>query len=276
MSKRVAGLVVKLGGSLITDKSRPYTVLRESLRTVARTIAEVYPRVEGLILVHGGGSFGHYEVAKVTAKYGRMGYGESLARVTLAMLKLNQVVVEELVEAGVPAVSMPTHAICFHDCGRGSFVCSLSLLETAVLKKLVPVMYGDAVMGSGACPPVVMSGDELVLFLAKELGPARAVFVLNVDGVYRPLPGGGMGELLLDLTTDEAVSIARSIEEFGMVAEGYDVTGGMANKLLKASECVDKGYCTEAIFVGGLGDELRRALLGEKGTFTVIKRHRLP
>ncbi|MHB8562233.1 MAG: amino acid kinase family protein, partial [Thermoplasmataceae archaeon] len=49
-------IIIKLGGSVITDKSRYRTFRREITKKIIDVISEFE---EELILVHGGGSFGH-------------------------------------------------------------------------------------------------------------------------------------------------------------------------------------------------------------------------
>jgi isopentenyl phosphate kinase len=53
-------VLVKLGGSLITDKTRPETVRAETLARLASEIASAIPACrERLVVAHGSGSFGH-------------------------------------------------------------------------------------------------------------------------------------------------------------------------------------------------------------------------
>jgi isopentenyl phosphate kinase len=53
-------VLVKLGGSLITDKTRPETVRAETLARLASEIAGAFPACrERLVVAHGSGSFGH-------------------------------------------------------------------------------------------------------------------------------------------------------------------------------------------------------------------------
>src|SRR5881628_1073517 len=53
---RVAMLLVKLGGSVLTDKTRLRTARRAAIRRLASELAAVR---QSLVVVHGAGSFGH-------------------------------------------------------------------------------------------------------------------------------------------------------------------------------------------------------------------------
>ncbi|MBS7631517.1 amino acid kinase, partial [Candidatus Bathyarchaeota archaeon] len=50
-------IILKLGGSVVTEKDKPVTPNKENIKRLSREIAEAG---EGeLILIHGGGSYGH-------------------------------------------------------------------------------------------------------------------------------------------------------------------------------------------------------------------------
>jgi len=53
---RVAMLLVKLGGSVLTDKARLRTARRAAIRRLASELAAVR---QSLLVVHGAGSYGH-------------------------------------------------------------------------------------------------------------------------------------------------------------------------------------------------------------------------
>lgn len=63
----------------------------------------------------------------------------------------------------------------------------------------VPVVHGDAVIDSSrGCS--ILSGDTLMLALAKAFQPRYCVFVTNVDGVFdRDPTAPGAGELSFSL-----------------------------------------------------------------------------
>jgi len=59
--------VLKLGGSVITDKDSPETVDDASLKGVLDAVETAYKNHDGelqLVIVHGGGSFGHVHAAE--------------------------------------------------------------------------------------------------------------------------------------------------------------------------------------------------------------------
>src|SRR2546426_12448298 len=64
---RVAMLLVKLGGSVLTDKTRLRTARRAAIRRLASELAAVR---QSLVVVHGAGSFGHILAHRHTLNQG--------------------------------------------------------------------------------------------------------------------------------------------------------------------------------------------------------------
>ncbi|WP_162569000.1 isopentenyl phosphate kinase [Acidianus sulfidivorans] len=142
--------ILKLGGSLITDKSKPY-YLRED---VIRRIAKELQGINNLILIHGGGSFGHYEASK-----------GDIVKTSLAMQKLNLLVSSILYDEGIKIFPFP-----------GRFF-SVKKTVDYIKANYVPLIYGDIDEYGN-----IISGDDIAVILAKELS-SRALFATDVDGV---------------------------------------------------------------------------------------------
>ena len=122
MSPPTHHLLVKLGGSLITDKTKVEHAHKPMIRRLAREIKaarEARPDLR-LVLGHGSGSFGHVAAKKhgtrdgVKDRSGWLGYAE----VAAAAARLNQIVTDMFVAEGVPVVSLPPSASARCDDGR--------------------------------------------------------------------------------------------------------------------------------------------------------------
>ena len=50
-------ILIKLGGSIVTNKERPQSARRKTIDSILKQIKKID---EPKILVHGGGSYGHY------------------------------------------------------------------------------------------------------------------------------------------------------------------------------------------------------------------------
>ena len=208
--------VLKLGGSVVTRKDEPETVDETNLGALADAIAE-YP--DDLVVVHGGGSFGHHHASTYGVTTTQGSHDAAAARdIHGAMKDLNDAVVAALADRGVPAV--PVHPFSTASRAKtGDLLLSAGAINTMLSEGFVPVLHGDVVAHAGE-GVTILSGDELVTDLAEQLGADRVGLCSAVPGV---------------LDTDGEV-IAR-IEAFEDAAgalggsDATDVTGGMAGKV---------------------------------------------
>lgn len=107
----------------------------------------------------------------------------------------------------------------------------------------------------------ILSGDQIITYLAKMLRPSKVIFLMDVDGIYDGKPDEG--SLIWELKVRE---IDRLIERLSGSA-GIDVTGGIANKLRETKEIAQ---FSEVWFVNGkVSGRLSGAIIGG-GTGTKI------
>lgn len=208
--------VIKLGGSVITEKDQPETVDREALD---RATAAVSKTNGPLVLVHGGGSFGHHYAAEygVSTTVGTEDTSE-IRSIHSAMKRLNTEVIDSLVAANVPAV--PVHPFSAGDRDTdGRLRLDTGPVSTMIDAGFVPVLHGDVVADASKGATIV-SGDELVVSLATALAAPRVGVCSSVPGVF-----------------DEDDRILDRIESLDDVASAVgesdttDVSGGMAGKV---------------------------------------------
>lgn len=209
-------LVVKLGGSVVTKKDEPETVDQAALADAADALAEFDGQ---LVVVHGGGSFGHHHAAEHGVST-TTGTHDASAAVIIhaAMAELNHLVVNALQSRDVPAV--PIHPL---SAASRTSEPALSLATSPVIRMLnegfVPVLHGDVVAHEGD-GVTVLSGDELVVELAPAIGADRV-------GVCSTVPGVLDGE-------DAVIDRIESFEDVSSLlgeSDVTDVTGGMAGKV---------------------------------------------
>lgn len=250
-------LVLKLGGSLVTDKRGGGGLREEALRRIGAGLATVSGRP--LILVHGGGARVH-EVAKAQGvALGRSSPGgvEGLVKTAIETRRLNQAVTEILAEAGLRCLGIPSYTVFQTRAGK-IVSAELDALFAALDNGLAPVLSGDVVFDR-ELGFTVLSGDAISVDLAIRLGAERLVFATDVDGVYDQPGGRVLAEL--DLRRLAAV-------RFGDVG---DVTGGMAAKVEEALRAAEAGV--EVMIVNGLHpSRVLDALLGRPTLGTRIIR----
>ncbi|WP_336337961.1 isopentenyl phosphate kinase [Haloarcula brevis] len=211
-------VVLKLGGSVITEKDEPETVDRAALSAAAAAIADSAVG-DDVVVVHGGGSFGHHHAAEhgVSTTEGTHDAG-GVRAIHGAMCRLNAAVVDVLADAGVPAVPVHPFSAAARD-ASGDLSLPTAQVRTLLDEGFVPVLHGDLVAHADA-GATVLSGDELVV----ELAPAVAA---DRVGVCSTVPG----------VLDEGGDVIDRIETFEAVAsalggsDATDVSGGMAGKV---------------------------------------------
>ena len=184
-------VLVKLGGAAVTNKSELETLDEDTLSSVIRQIAKVH-RSRRLVVVHGAGSFGHFQAKEFGVQGGSLedprvvrGFAETRASVT----KLNTKIVDALVREKVNAVGLSPCA--FWD-SRGCSAASVEIIRGLVGRGFVPVLHGDAI----ACGDrsVILSGDKIVADLAEVLRPKVVLFLSNVNGIYNKPPPRARGQ----------------------------------------------------------------------------------
>ena len=208
--------VVKLGGSVVTRKDEPETVDEGNLGRAATALAD---GPTDLVVVHGGGSFGHHHASEhgVTTTDGTH-EAVGVTDIHGAMKRLNDAVVAALQGAGVPAVPVHPFSVAHRD-ADGSLSFPAGSVRTMLGEGFVPVCHGDVVAQEGA-GATILSGDELVVSLAASLDADRVGLCSDVPGVL-----------------DDEGAVVPRIERFEDVAaylggsEATDVTGGMATKV---------------------------------------------
>ncbi|WP_276257446.1 isopentenyl phosphate kinase [Haloglomus litoreum] len=222
--------VLKLGGSVVTRKDAVETVDTERLARAAAAVGAVHgreapddaadavPAPAELVVVHGGGSFGHPNAERhgVTTSAGSHD-ATAVREIHGAMRELNRAVVGALADAGVPAVPVAPLSTGFRV--GGAFHQPADAVAALLAEGFVPVLHGDVVATAGEGVTVV-SGDELVTELATGLDADRVGLCSDVPGV-------------LD-TEGEVVDRVTAIDEVADALGGSDatdVTGGMAAKV---------------------------------------------
>ena len=244
-------ILIKLGGSIITNKQKPLTPNLPAINKIASKLKKIK---EPIIVVHGGGSFGHYWSVKYNmhtkpAKYNKKG----VSVVKNSMVELNKIILDSFLENGLNPYCLPPTDFMF-----GNKADQKKVREIANIAKagLVPISYGD-VMWYGKNKSYILSGDKIMGMLSKVLKPRLVIFVLNVDGVYADMK---TKKLLREIKGEKT-----EVSEVEM-----DVTGGMSCKIKEAISISKSG--TKVFLVNG--NKPDRIVNAVKGKFegTLFKR----
>lgn len=252
-------IVVKLGGSALTDKKRIYTPRMHEIRRAAKQVAELTNRFS-LVIVHGAGSYGHIPVKQWRLASGLKNRRQlkGLAAVKARLLEWETIFDDVFLRYQVPL--MPLLASDFVVARNGRIVSAhLRPLRNWLSIGCVPSTGGDIVadLRNGFS---VVSGDQLAAYLAIELRASRLIFGTDVDGIFDSNPKlNPHARLLTELT---ASSASRSIGR-AKALTAPDVTRGMAGKIVEAIAAVSKGIPVYFINLTQ-NDRLRRAALDQE------------
>ncbi|XP_042198093.1 isopentenyl phosphate kinase-like isoform X1 [Callorhinchus milii] len=251
--------VVKLGGSAVTVKDELETLRVGELRRAAALISRLCQEGKRAVVVHGAGSFGHfqakeYQVAKGRAVtegsdgIDRMRTGLCLTR--LSVTKLNLMIIEELVKAGVPAVGLSAFGI-WKTAGRRVIQHNISSVHDVLAAGYVPVLHGDCVLDSNqhCC---ILSGDTIIEVMCEEFIPKRVVFLTDVAGIYDQPPHMPGSQLLSQVSFRADGSLALPIQTASLP---HDTTGGISNKLRTAVNILLNSKGATRVFICDIDSE---------------------
>ncbi len=234
-------ILLKLGGSVVTDKRNDGVVDHAAIGEIADLLGASGFRG---VIVHGAGSCGHPEAQRYGLAHGADCTNRTGITVTHeAVASLNRTVVTVLCGAGIDAVGVHPLAACTADDGR---IVSFEEEPLRLLLGLgcVPVLHGDVVMDRrrGAC---IVSGDQLVAYLAPRLGLSRIGLMTNVPGV---LDAGGAVVPRISRADAGALAIGAS--------STMDVTGGMGGKVAELLRLAENGISSHVFGSDRLADFL--------------------
>ncbi|NIO37508.1 amino acid kinase [Candidatus Bathyarchaeota archaeon] len=229
-------IILKIGGSVITEKSEELKVRMGNISRLAKEIKDA--NIENLIVIHGGGSFGH----PIAQRHGiKEGFKEEAQKIGFSethhvMTVLNGLFMDSLVWHGIPAVTItPSSCIItkngiIHTFERGP-------LERLLELCFIPVLYGDAVLDS-ELGFTILSGDQLVSALSKEFGADRIIMGVDVDGLYEEDPKlNKSAKRFTHLTLKELRNLQAKLGKESV----SDVTGGMFGKTQELLPAIERG-----------------------------------
>ena len=253
-------IFLKLGGSLITDKDKPYTPRPDKLNELALEIKTALDSNPGLTLIlgHGSGSFGHTAAKKHGTRNGVKTAGEwhGFAEVKYQAAELTRHVIGSLLQAGLPAISIHPSSAMVADNRKVTSHNNLAIRK-ALDARLLPVVHGD-VMFDETLGGTILSTEDIFAFLAQQFPPARILLAGIEAGVWADFPARTSLVKQIQLADYEKMRAG-----IGGSAS-TDVTGGMKAKVEEMLDLVKKCRgLTVQIFSAEEKGFLTRALNGE-------------
>lgn len=265
---------LKLGGSLITDKTQPYTPKLDVIEDVALQILTAlknYPDLR-LVIGHGSGSFGHVAASEYHTRDGvfprssplihrerdktEENYWKGFAEVWYQASALNRFLMKALHKMKIPALALPPSANVIASDGKVS-IWETTSISMALAAGMVPVIYGDVTFDE-IRGGTILSTEDLFEHLARALGPERILLAGLEAAVWEDFPARTRR---VETITPQTFS---EISEGVGKAAGADVTGGMESKVTQMLELVRQNpELRVQIFSGVEPGNIVRALTGE-------------
>jgi isopentenyl phosphate kinase len=259
---------LKLGGSLITDKEKPYTVRLEAIKKLACQIKDAQETDKNLRIVigNGQGSFAHYPAIKYKMNEGIKNENQKLGFCIVedAAAQLNRIVVKELLKAGVKAIGLNPSSMIIARRGKikNFFVEPIiRLLELGI----TPVIFGDIVFdevdGAAIFSTEKILKEIAIRFIKKGLKIGKMIHAGITMGVFDQ-----EGQVIPNISLTQS----KGIEKQFYKTSGFDITGGMLHKVKESLILAKKGI--KSLIINGVAEKdlLKRALLDEKVGGTLI------
>ncbi|MBU3957417.1 isopentenyl phosphate kinase family protein [Patescibacteria group bacterium] len=224
-------LLIKLGGSIITDKNKSLPTLKTSIiKRISQQLKNIYQSGKyQIILIHGAGSYGHPLAKKYNLHLG-MKTREQKCGFCLtdhSMLRLNSIIMDYLLQASIPAVSLPPRSFITQSGGKLQDF-NYHLIKSYLAQNQIPVLFGDVVLDNKwGCS--IISGDTIVSYLAKNLKADLVIFLSDVDGIFDSDPKKNPKAKLIPEVTDKNL---KQVLQGLTTNNQNDVTGEMQGKIM--------------------------------------------
>ncbi len=252
-------LVIKVGGSFITNKTKPFTTLPNSISLFASELSnlrDTYPNIDFLI-GNGAGSFAHFSAHKYGLSQGA-NTAEQLYGLCLAhngVRKLNSMLTDALTASGLPAFGLsPSSLFMSKD---GEIVTEyFDPVRHLLAEGLIPVLHGDTILDVTSGTKIYSTEkiiQECVERLRAQYAKITVIYLLSVNGV-------------LDKDGATIPLLKPNDDTFVYERLKHDVTGGIVGKIESARKVAK---IADEVFLinGNIPGELRKVIAtGTAGT----------
>lgn len=228
-SSMASRVVIKLGGGLITDKGSMKKFDSDSVERIADSISSIVEMGVPVVIVHGAGSFGHLLAKEWSISEGldrKIAEEQRMIvdQIRSDMRELNKLVIDRFSDSELESEGLPPSEWAI---GTGpGFQGDITNFERVVEAPL-PITFGDVVNTNDELEFGILSGDDLMVRLSKELEVSHCIFLIgDADGVLSGPPNQEGSSLISRLGAEEEIE--------GPHYSEIDVTGGIGLKIDRA------------------------------------------
>ena len=243
-------LAIKFGGSAIADKKRDI-INRDVIESLTDDLISFYKMFNPQLVLVTGGGYAHNLVNQY-----RKGTLKDYGKIHDYVEKLRNTAMSPLIESGLVIDVYRTFEIYDHKKHKGLKKYLDDLWQSTIGRRTfeqnhVWNSYGDIAKTPAEKEPFrIISGDDLIIYMARKIKADRIVFVIDKEGIYKD--------------QDDPHSLitkmhANQISEIKFDRIG-DQTGGLEKKVEKSKEALKEGI--KVYFVNK--DNFHDALYGKE------------
>lgn len=255
-------ILIKLGGSVITDKKKPFTARPEVIKRLAEEINSArnkFGKDTLMVIGHGSGSFGHTIASKYQTQEGIVNANsiKGFCLTADAAIDINRIVMKEFLKTGLPVATFSPLSFLYAKKNK-MYRIMLNHIKRCLDIGIIPIIYGDVIMDetNGFC---IFSAEKTLSILARGLQKDYKIIKIiecgDTDGVY-----DSDGKTIPEINSRNFKEVKKWITG----SKSTDVTGGMIHKVEESLELA-KETKIPTILINGNKDGSLNFVLSGKG-----------
>lgn len=267
-------VVLKLGGSVITDKNVENSIRWSILRRIGNEIKSALKHLDDdtkLIVVHGGGSFGHPLASRFKKVKGCYD-SEAFIAIRENMNTLASTISLFLSCLGLKTSHFQSSSLFILDKGR-IVKAFLEPITHCIRNNIIPILYGDIAIDLSKRYNI-LSGDSIVAYLANYYNVTKILYATDVNGVYTDNPKINPSAKIIEKivivksSIDGKYTISTRVK--GDLIPHIDVTGGIYRKIVDLAQYARRDLIAY-IFNGLIEGNIFRAIISKPRECTVVE-----
>ena len=225
-------IILKFGGSLITDKKKEIpTINQDNLKLIASILSK---HSHQFIIVHGAGSFGHPIAKKFDLASGLNNnpkQKKAIEETRKQVLELNQILCNSLNKKNIQTKTISPSKTMRTNGPKSIESIPTEIFDEGLETGKIPVTFGDLTEDNlqGIC---ILSGDVIMEELVKHYKPKMSIFVMDYPGVFDRHPTDKNSLIIPEVT----LQTLKMLKEKNTQKITTDVTGGLIGKIECAME----------------------------------------
>ncbi|QEE15385.1 isopentenyl phosphate kinase [Promethearchaeum syntrophicum] len=269
-------IIVKLGGSILTDKNIPNSIKEKEIKSLISQISDNYhistqPKI---IIIHGAGSFGHPLANSFSIQNGLNQNIPNqilgLAKTHQSVRKLNNKIINSFLGKNIPVLSLTTSSIFYQE-GTNLKFTGFNHIESLLDIGIIPILFGDILIHDSNNFSI-LSGDRVIYEICNSFSSSnntkyridKIIFCFDKDGLI--ISNGEEDSSVIPIIKLKDIDLLQ-LKTF---EDSIDVTGNIRGKLHEIKKICKLGIPVQLIN-GQKPNLLIKALKNEKILSTLIK-----